>query len=623
MLATTMGAQMQHLGRFLFLKSTSKRLPRAKCTISLCTSPAACLTSTSATAAIVALCRAGSDLWCFRVAPAYPAQVAYSRSTDHGATWSAWAVAFTHSASVTHLAAAGKANGHIVVVVNTGAGSTSITAWRYNGSTWTNKGASTTNAVLTGLAIAYSNDWNVAFTCTNPAGSHLRQIIFGDGYSYAVDTWGGETLIELAHPDSGLSYTRPFLAHPDTTRLTLRQQHTGTAAYDRIAHTHQPATTSYVDNLWREPVPTAIVAAYGLAIAHDDDHVFFTTARYVYHSPAQHATLDLTDDIVSARLHEHPLSPRLSEVILDNSTGKYDSPGVGAVAALTKGADVIIGPGYHTASGPRYSLGPTYHIESFEHVYEKGRATLRVILGSPWTHLARHRFPRALALAAADKNAFQQLRHIAARVGYELTSSGASSQSANLYPPLTVQPGTSALTAFRAILDRLPDHLLTRSEFLYLNEPLAADAADADYGRPLGSADQHISAATYRDALKEANHIQVFAAEDASVVAEDLDDDEAQLLYSAPRQRADPYLTTGAQATDRAAREQREQVILTTRNDHLTAPVHCGLETNDVIAITDGRASLSAAKRRVLAIDTAYDRGPKARYDHTLTLGAP
>jgi hypothetical protein len=44
-----------------------------------------------------------------------------------------------------------------------------------------------------------------------------------------------------------------------------------------------------------------------------------------------------------------------------------------------------------------------------------------------------------------------------------------------------------------------------------------------------------------------------------------------------------------------------------------------------VIAVTDTRHGLSAAKRRVLSLRTLYRRGPggKARYDHQIELGAP
>jgi len=582
----------------------------------------------TAKANIVAFAKAGSTLWCIVVGNAINTQVYAATSADNGASWSAFSLRFTNDQIVAQLAAAGKSDGNVVVCVIPGPPTVGVKAYRWNGAAWTGYNGPAWPPAYNGVAVFYSGDWNVIVTDEDTAAAvpvkELRRYLFGDGYSQALNTWSAGVVIQSAITSSSITFAAPYAARPDTNRVTFRQQHTGDVAYNRIAHTQQPATSAFADDLWREPVPTAVSAPYGLAISYDATNVFLTTARYVFQSPAVPATLEITADVVSAHLHEHPLSPQLSEIVLDNSAGTYATPGSGAVAVLTKGADVIIGQGYQTASGPRYSAGPTYHVEAFEHTYEKGRATLRVVLGSPWTHLARHRFPRAVALAAGDDNIFQQLRYVAARVGYEFSSTGSSPASVNLYPPLTIQPGHSALTAFRTILERVPDHMVTLGVFLLMNEPLTADTADAAYKRPLSDGNQQISAATYRDALKEANHIQAFAGEDALIVAEDLDDTEAQLLYSAPRQRADPYIWTAAQATARAAREQREQVIGATRDDQLLAPVHCGVETNDVIAITDTRAGLTAAKRRVLTIETIYRRGPKgARYEHLMTLGAP
>ena len=571
----------------------------------------------------------GATIACLIVHPGFPDEVWRAITTDHGASWSVFALAFINSGEITKLAAAGKTDGHMVVIVNNGAGVTQARAWRWDTSSWTDHGLATPPTALTaqGYALYYSSDWNVISTGADADGvQYVRTLVFGDGYSAAANTWSAyKTDIVSAISSANIAYAAPFAARPDINRVTFRQQYTGTVAYDRCAHTQQPDFGFHIDDVWREPVPIAIAAAYGIAISHDATNVFYTTARYVYHSPAVADSLDITADIVSARLHDDPLNPILSHIDLNNASGKYATPGAGAVAALTKGADVDISPGYITTSGAKASAyGPTYHIEAFEHTYEKGRAVLRLVLGSPWTHLARHRFPRAVTFDETNKNISQQLRYITARVGYELSSTGGSSDSANLYPPLAIQPGTSALAAFRAVLQRITDHIYTYSIYLIINEPLAADAADADYKRPLSDGDQRISSATYRDALKDANHIQIFADDDAEIIAEDLDDAEAQLLYSAPRQRADTFLDTGAEATARAAREQREQTIYSTLSGQLIAPVHCGLQTNDVIAITDPRAGLTDAKRRVLSLQLRYDRGPrKARYDHVIELGAP
>jgi len=581
----------------------------------------------TAKANIIAFAKAGSTLWAFVVNNATQTQVHASTSTDNGTTWSAFALVITHTSTLNGLAAAGKSDGN-VVVITLDSTTSDLDAHRWNGSTWTTY-AGPTQPSFSGVAVFHSGDWNVIATAEDTLAAvpvqELRQYLFGDGSSQALNTWSAGVVLQSAITAASLLLRSPYAARPDVARATFRQQFTGTVAYDRTHQTNQPATAAFADALWREPIPLNIVGPFGVAISYDATQVFLTTARYVYQAPLADGATDITDRVISADLHETGGAPALSELVLDNADGAYTTPGSGAAAALTKGAWITTAPGYATTTGNEFSSGPAYYVEGFRHVYEGGRALLKVTLGPAWAHLARHRFPRAVEFAAAAKNIFGQLQHIAARVGYELSSSGASSASANLYPPLALPPGTSALTALRRVLDRVPDRMYARGEFLFLNQPLAADAANATYGRPLTTEDQAIAAAEYADALKDANHAQVFAGADATIVAEDVDYAETALLYSAPRQRADPYLTAGADATARAAAEQRKQTIDTTRGDLITAPVHCGLEVNDVIAVTDTRHGLSAAKRRVLSLRTLYRRGPggKARYDHQIELGAP
>jgi len=573
---------------------------------------------------LIAFAKAGSTLRAFIVDDAIPSRVHSSISTDNGATWSGFVLSFitTGGPAVIALAAAGKSDGNFVVVtVDAG---NDLQAHRWDGATWTTYTGPTT-PTFNGVAVFHSGDWNIIATDEDTTAAvpvqELRQYLFGDGFSQAPNTWSSGVVIQSAVTAAGLLFRSPYAAKPDVARATFRQQFTGSVAYDRTHHTYQPATAAFADALWREPVPLNIAAPFGVAISYDATQVFLTTARYVHQASMSDGATDISDRVVSADLHETGGAPALSEIVLDNADGAYTVPGSGAAIALTKGAEVRISPGYDAEA----SAGPAYYVEAITHVYEGGRALVKITLAPVWAALARHRFPRAVEFAAAAKNVFGQLQHLLARVGYELSSSGASAASANLYPPLALPPGTSALTAVRRVLDRVPDRLFARGEFLFLNEPLAADTADATYGRPLTTQDQEIAAAEYVDALKDANHAQVFAAADGTIVAEDVDYTETALLYSAPRQRADPYLTAGADATARAAAEQRRQTIETTRGDTITAPVHCGLEVNDVIAITDARHGLTSAKRRVLALRTLYRRGPggKARYDHQIELGAP
>ena len=54
----------------------------------------------------------------------------------------------------------------------------------------------------------------------------------------------------------------------------------------------------------------------------------------------------------------------------------------------------------------------------------------------------------------------------------------------------------------------------------------------------------------------------------------------------------------------------------------IRVPVHCGQQLYDVIDITDSRAGLNAAKKRVLGIKLVYDTR-KGIYEEQLLLGAP
>jgi len=580
---------------------------------------------------LIALCRAGSTLWAFIVNAANDLQVYAFTSTDNGATWSAIALAFTNDRAVVAIAAAGKANGDVVVSLIPGPVGVGVKAWRWNGATWTGYNGPASAQGFNGIAVTYNSDWNVIATDEAVAdlvpAHELRSYIFGDGFSQALNTWSGPTIIHTAISTSSIALTAPYVLSCDVHRLTFRQQYTGAQAYDRIMRSNQPDTAAFVDDLWREPIPFNHATPFGLAIALNATTIFLTSANRVYAVPLAPASLAISADVMSADLPDEHLGTKLGELILNNASGAYTSIGAGdpaARVALTKGCQIAIAPGLYGAAGAENSAGPAYFALRFEHTYERSIAAVRIVLGTPWLHLARHRFPRAVTFAAGAKNCFQQLGFIAARAGYAISTSGASAQMSNLYPPLALPPGLSARDALRRVLDRLPDRAYVVDTLLFFNQPLAADAADATYGRPLAALDQLIAEARYDDGLKDANHAQVIATIDGAIVAEDIDFADLDLLYSAPVQDADPYLSTGAQAVDRATTLQRRQTIDHTTTGRILAPVHCGLELHDIVAITHNQHGLSAAKRRVNGLRLLYNRaGKKARFDHEIALGAP
>ena len=72
------------------------------------------------------------------------------------------------------------------------------------------------------------------------------------------------------------------------------------------------------------------------------------------------------------------------------------------------------------------------------------------------------------------------------------------------------------------------------------------------------------------------------------------------------------------------SRERGDAVLrkasLGAQDGEVTAPVNCGQELYDVIAVTDAVAGLSAAKRRVLGMELRYSAATGA-YETRLRLG--
>lgn len=543
-----------------------------------------------------------------------------STSSDNGATWSAFALAVTHSTVVNHIACAMKSDGTVLAVVNNGA---NLSAYKKSAGVW---GAANTSATadLTSNAIAvhYSGDWNILTTGTPTAGgSRLASRIFGDGFSQAANTWSvSRTIIESA-PGSNVTYDAPSLALPNVYRLTVREAFSGTGAFDRTMHSLSPATADFASNLWADPRPLDFHDAGGLALSSNSTHLFLTNARKVVASVLAVDTLDVTADVVGAELIDDPLSSRLGHLDLVNPTGVYNAEDL-----VEHGNQVAISPGYYDADGTaRTSTGPIYWIVDIEYDSEANPPVCRLWLGSAFAWLNGAGLSRSLQHVAGAKTLFAILQDLAARVGpFELTTSGASAALSALTPAVLIPPGRTPAAAFRELLARVPDALTARGEVIIANNPVAADSADATYRYPHAPATAHpVTSARLRSGRLDHNHIRVLGGATGSVVGEAIDYTDIAAFYAAPLIVADRELTTATLASDRAAALARREAIAA-RTDQLVAPVHCGLEVNDVIDVEDTRTHVAPTKMRVRSLRLVYAKGPKrnARYDHVLILGA-
>ncbi len=553
----------------------------------------------------VALCAEGSRVVLFYV-DAGGTQVKLRESTDNGATLGAPVTAATASGAVTWLAADVKANGDACLVYSV-AGNV-FSAKRTSG-TWAAPAAWTnTTASITGLACYHHGDWNLAVAGTDSAAqAFLWTCIFGDGFSQPVDTWSALREVTRASAGSQVTFLAPFLSRPDTYRLAFVEKYTGTVAYSRPNHSYSPATADFSANLWREPVPFDLASEYGQAVAFGPSSAWLSTPSGVWSAPLAIPTFDLTTDVVECTARDAPFDGRL-RLVLRNDDGRYSVP----PSPLQLGAEVRLSPGHVTATGPEASDGPAYWIDGIERVSGRGEGLIVITARDAWGLLDAWRARRTYAWAAGEKNIFGILQYLFARAGLEFSGSGQSAESSSLYPAFTVHPGGSALDAVRRLLRMIPDVILVRGEFAFLKEPLATEASSYAYGTA-----HRIHSARYEDEAAPANRVQVHGA---GVFAERFDWPGVQSGYDRLVEVLDANLTTQSQAEDRADAELRRAAIKA-QTGEITVPVNCAQELYDVIEVTDPVAGLTAAKRRVLAIELRYATGVRPAYEQRMTLG--
>jgi hypothetical protein len=552
-----------------------------------------------------ALCSDGSRLLLFYL-DTDKKKVRLRESTDHGETLGSSSVVVTASDDVVWLAADVKSNGDALLLYSV---DEVVYAVKRSGGAW-GSAAAWTNSVsaVSGLACHHAADFNVAVAGEDADGNALLwTAIYGDGFSQAPDTWSALREVMRASAGSLVTYRTPFLGLPDTFRLTVIEKYTGSESYSRPYHGYTPATAAYADNLWREPVPFDFESEYGLAIAHSSAAAWFCAPSGVWTASLAGDPLDVTADVLEASTRDAPPpgGGRL-RLVLRNDDGRYtDEP------LLKAGTEVRLSPGYVTASGPLASSGPAYWIVSVERVSGGGEASVVVEARDAWSLLADWRARRQYVWPAGDLNVFSILRFLFARAGLEFSATGASSDSANLYPSFTAHPEESGLTAVLRLLAMLPDVVYVRGEFAFLKEPLAAEAAVYQYGT-----DHPLLSGRYLAAAAEVNRAQVFGD---AVFAERLDWAAVEGSYDRLVQVHDLNLTTVAQAEDRGDALLRE-AALAAADGEIVVPVNSGQELYDIIEVTDALAGLDAEKRRVLGLELRYSTAA-GTYEQRLGLG--
>ncbi len=541
------------------------------------------------------------------------------KSTDNGVSWgSPEVIDYNPTINIGGLAAAYRPNGDLAIFF---ADQATMYVKKNIGGQWQQRTTwDKSTGDLSGIAAVYEDDWNLLVTGRDSSGNFkLWSLIYGDGGDVAAGSWS--PLKELASAPSGgeFEYLQPFLDKPDVYRGFFVERFSGSQMYNRPFWSHTVPDAGFVDNLWREPVPFDLSSEYGLAAAHHGDYCWLSCPAGVWRAGATVQSLDLTDDVLAVRQEAGEASGRLT-VELRNDAGQYASPGQGELSLLNIGCQLDFSPGYRTDNGDEVSAGQHFCLEGYEHTSAGGAASLILHARDGWEAIAgwraRHQFrwnKDAEEMSVKDILAF-----VLARAGLKLAVKSQSSVITGFYPDFTVSSGNLGETIIRKLLSFVPDVLFLEGATAYIVNPQSSDSSLYSYGE-----EHPILEGRYRQGAWELNRVQVEgydAGSGEAIVVDRFAWDEIDRLYDKIRQLEDRNIDTVAKAQERGDAYLR-QAEVASASGTILVPVNCGQQLCDVIDITDNRAGLDAAKRRVLGFVLVYSPR-RGEYRQRLQLGA-
>ncbi|MGA2285001.1 MAG: hypothetical protein ABSG55_01860 [Dehalococcoidia bacterium] len=533
-------------------------------------------------------------------------------SSDYGQSFGSATTVATASGAVNALAAELKSDGTAVVIYSVGG---AVYRVRRSGGSWSAATAwSNSIASVTGLACYYDFDFDVLVTGTDSSGAaKVWTAVYGDGFVQPLDTWSTMTEVARADAGSNVTFCAPSLHRADLLRLVFVEKYTGSQAYARPTWSHVSVFGDFNANAWREPVPFDTAAEYGMAITYGGGYVWLSSPAGVWRAPLSGTMLDVSEDVLEVREDVGPFDGRV-RIVLRNDDGRYSDLTSGGKSLIGPSAQVDVNAGFMTSQGIRVSVGPRYWLEGWEYDCAKGASTFTLLARDGWWLLRHWRARRQYAWNAGDANVFQLLSFVFSRAGLDSGCLSSSEALTSLKPSFAIHPSEDGLTSVQRLLRMVPDVVCMTGETALILNPLAGDTATYAYGT-----DHAILSGRYGVPDRAANRVEVFGR---GVVVDAFDWPSVDAMYDRLLQVQDLNLTTTADAQSRADTLLR-QAAMASRAEEIVVPPNCGQELYDVVTVTDGRAGLDAAPRRVTGLSLRYGRDTaKPTYEMRLRLGA-
>jgi hypothetical protein len=567
-------------------------------------------------AVTVAACSLGAEVSLFWIKS--DRKIYQLKSTDYGASWgSPQLIGYTATTLINGVAAAYKPNGDIGLFF---ADQTTLYVMKRINNSWGGGVAwNKSTGDLSGVAAVYSGDWDLFITGKDLSGNYkLWSLVYGDGGDVAAGTWSELREFASAPSDGSFEYRTPFMAKPDVYRGFFVEKFSGTESYNRPFWSHSAVEGKFVDNLWHEPVPFELSCQYGLAIAHYGDYCWLSAPYGVWRARLVPQTLDLSADVLSVKVESGETGGNLT-LELRNDDGRYAELGEGELSVLDIGAQLEFSPGYVTSQGNETSPGLVFTLNACEHTSSGGRASLVLYASDGWGLIqswgARHQF--RWNKQGSELNVKQLLQFVLARVGLGLEVKSQSAVLTGYYPDFTINPNNSGESVISRLLSFVPDILFIEGNRAYVVNPQATDSSAYAYGLS-----HPIAEGRYKSEAFALNRVQVEGydpVQSKAIVVDCFAWEEIDRLYDRLRQVEDRNIDSMTKAEERGEAYLRG-VMIASVSGSILIPTNCGQQLYDVIDITDSRAGLDGARRRVLGITLSYS--PKSgEYRQRLLLG--
>ena len=545
--------------------------------------------------------------------------VYYQKSLDNGASWGTPEfIGSTASSLASGIAAAYKSNGDIAVFFTD---TETLYLIKFESGEWQPLASwDKETGNLSGLSCLYDGDWDLLVTGRDTDGNYkLWPLAYGDGGNFPAGTWSELKELVSATSSGDYEFVQPFMAKADVTHCYFVEKFSGAASYSRPFTSHTIPGSKFLDNLWREPLPFNLSSEYGLAVAYHSGYLWLTCPSGVWRANIIEDALDLSADILSLK-EEFASGESKLTVELTNGDGRYGAPGQGNLSILNTGCALELGLGYITSDGAATGMTITFQLDAFEHVSGGGKASLILHASGGWERLTEWRAHHQFRWNKSENEASVKdiISFILARAGISLQVKSASATIGGFFPDFTVHSGDTGGEIMRKLLTFVPDVLAMERNTAYLVNPQISDTAVYAYGT--GHA---VWEGRYVQGCLDVSHVQVEGRDAVSgepLITDSFEWAEIERGLERILQVRDGNIGTVAEVEARGEAYLRKAEIQRV-SGVVRVPLNCGEELYDVIEITDSRAGLTSAKRRVLGISVLYDTR-KGLYEQKLYLGA-